>query len=64
MHFALRIDVIAQKHAPVASGEVGEYLYFSSQKHCGDPLHYTEIVKENTDTRQLRLGPQERVFEL
>ena len=54
VRFAPRIDIIAQKLAPVTSGEVGEYLHFSSQKHCGDQ---TEIMKGNADTRQLRLWP-------
>ena len=31
MRFALRFDIIAQKLAPVASGEVGEYLHVSKE---------------------------------
>ena len=31
VRFAPRIDIIAQKLAPVASGEVGEHLHFSKE---------------------------------
>ena len=40
--FALRIDIIAQKLAPVASDEVGEYLYFPSQFQYGSPQCFCE----------------------
>ena len=46
MRFAPRIDVIAHKLAPVASGEVGEFLHFSSQNTVGIG---NWISKENTD---------------
>ena len=58
VRFALRIDVIAQKLAPVAPGEVCEYLHFSLQ------FEYelnSVFVRKNADIRKLRLKPQERV---
>ncbi len=61
MRFALRIDIIAQKLAPVAPGEVCEYLHFSLQ------FEYelkSVFVRKNADIRKLRLEPQEQVFEL
>ena len=57
MYFTLQFDLIAQKVGPVASGKVGEGLDFSK----GNANIFS---LKNEDIRQLRLGPQERVFEL
>ena len=52
---------MAQKLAPVPSGKVGEHLHFSKKYENIDVLIFP---LKNANVRQLRLRPQERVFEL